>query len=184
MVRRSSSKGTAPIPGGRPKPQPNKAMRSSLAVVFPGSAFLRWAMSILLAAWAIRELRRPVPRAVVHSSGLPMAATAVSPALSSRPIQPEPGSVPGPAPRGSTSHANDRVDVSPRLQGEILALRHALRDSLSGQEPLEAAHALLTANWVINMMLDAAYQDALELGREANPGLARTQVMQVLEENP
>lgn len=72
-------------------------------------------------------------------------------------------------------------EVSPRLQAEIVFLRTALAESLEGQRPLRADHAGYLATWVMNLMLDAAYQDALDLGRGIDPDRARAQVFQVLE---
>lgn len=74
------------------------------------------------------------------------------------------------------------VEVSPRLRTEIECLHRALHEGLEGQAPLDAAHAGLVSSWVFNMMLDAAYQDAWELGREIDPGLATRQVLKVLGE--
>ena len=79
--------------------------------------------------------------------------------------------------------AGDRrnPDVSPRLRAEIGFLRAALHESLEGQPPMEPVHARFMAGWVFNMMLDAAYQDALELGRVIDPRVAKTQVLEVLD---
>ena len=88
--------------------------------------------------------------------------------------------------RSLPSPGNDNgfaVEVSPRLRADVECLHRALRESLEGQPPMDAAHAGLIASWVFNMMLDAAYQDAGELGREIDPGLATRQVLKVLDES-
>ncbi len=76
------------------------------------------------------------------------------------------------------------VPVSPRLQGEIGSLKLALKESLEGQQPLQEDHARYLASWVLNLMLDAAYQDAVDLGHDLDAEHAKAQVLQVLEVKP
>ena len=74
------------------------------------------------------------------------------------------------------------VEVSSRLRTEMECLHRALHESLEGEPPLNVAHVRLVSSWVFNMMWDAAHQDAWELGREIDPGLATRQVLKVLGE--
>ena len=72
-------------------------------------------------------------------------------------------------------------DVSPQLRSEVTALQFALAESLKGQAPLQPRHAQFLAGWVFNLMLDAAHQNAVDLGTEPNPSQAIAQVLQILE---
>jgi hypothetical protein len=67
------------------------------------------------------------------------------------------------------------------LRTDILDLRRALRETLAGEKPLEFEDARFIASWMFNLMLDAAYQDALDLGRDLDPSIALAQVLKTLE---
>lgn len=146
--------------------------------------------ALALTAWALHLLQRPMPvlpmRAATASASASASASGAATAGRSasrlvdrggtRPVgTDDPGTL--------AEEARPRVAVSPQLEQEILWVRDAYRDSVEGHEPLERAHAVFTAGWAFNMMVDAAYQDALDLGRRTDPHLARLQVLQVLEES-
>lgn len=76
------------------------------------------------------------------------------------------------------------LHVSPQLGFEVTALRMALAESLNGQAPLQPRHAQYLAGWVFNLMLDAAHQNAVDLGTEPNPSQAIAEVLQILEVSP
>jgi hypothetical protein len=66
----------------------------------------------------------------------------------------------------------------------LTTIRQALMESLNGSEPLREQHARTFANWVSNLMLDVAYQDALIQGALQDPVLAEGQVRQALSMKP
>lgn len=150
----------------------------------------RWLAALALTAWAVHLLQRPMPvlstQAASASASLPASASGSAAVQRSDPRLVDRGGKRPPGTDGPgrlTEEARPRVSVSPQLEREILWLRDAYRDSVEGHEPLERAHAVFTAGWAFNMMLDAAYQDALDLGLRTDPRLARLQVLQVLEES-
>lgn len=94
-----------------------------------------------------------------------------------------PPEAPAPTP-SSTRPALQPVPLSPALQTELDRIRRALKESLNDSAPLPERHARTLANWVSNLMLDVAYQDALLQGNVQDPVLAEAQVRQVLSKNP
>lgn len=89
---------------------------------------------------------------------------------------------PEPPPPAPTSRlpATQQVPISPALQTELGRIRRALKESLDGSAPLPERHARTLANWVSNLMLDVAYQDALLQGNLQDPVLAEAQVRQAV----
>jgi hypothetical protein len=145
---------------------------------------LRWILAMICFTWGFRML--------VIAPEVPPDGT--------RPVQTSPLSDPvtGQTPIGNQESVkvplatsdpkaigeSPSVTVSPRLQGEIRSLKLALEESLEGQQPLQEDHARYLASWVLNLMLDAAYQDAVDLGRDLDAEHAKAQVLQVLEVKP
>lgn len=150
----------------------------------------RWLAALALTAWAVHLLVRPMPvlspRAASAAASLPAPASGAAAVQRSDLRLVDRGGKRPPGTDGPgrwAEEARPRVGVSPQLEREILWLRDAYRDSVEGHEPLERPHAVFTAGWAFNMMVDAAYQDALDLGLRTDPHLARLQVLQVLEES-
>jgi len=150
----------------------------------PSQRVLRWILAMICFSWALRMLviAPPVPA----DRTTPVQISAVSdPFVEQAPTgnqdSPNP---PRAAPDAETVREVPSVPVSPRLQGEIQSLKLALKESLEGQQPLQEDHARYLASWVLNLMVDAAYQDAVDLGRDLDADHAKAQVLQVLEVKP
>lgn len=145
---------------------------------------LRWILTMICLTWGLRML--VVAPRVPGDRATPVQISAVSePVVEQAPIgdqdSPNP---PQAAPDPKTVREVPSVPVSPRLAGEIRTLKLALEESLEGQQPLQEDHARYLASWVLNLMLDAAYQDAVDLGRALDADHAKAQVLQVLEVKP
>lgn len=142
---------------------------------------LRWMLAVVCTLWSLRAFWAGPQLPADEPGSAPPAMRrdpGDGPVLDAGPRLVGAGAV-GPG-RGAASDPVQQ-EVSPRLQAEIVFLRTALAESLEGQRPLRADHAGYLATWVMNLMLDAAYQDALDLGRGIDPDRARAQVFQVLE---
>lgn len=144
----------------------------------------RWLLACFLVMLGLRPGRDPVEArvealTVAKEERVPEGRVA---AVASG-LEAESGEDPGNAVRlrSPGRDVGSGVEVSPRLDADIRFLKAALEEGLEGQPPMARHHACLVANWVFNLMLDAAYQDAVDLGREPDPERALRQVLQVLE---
>jgi|GEM_PF-5466204 len=151
----------------------------------PSQRVLRWILAMICFAWGLRMLVI-APEVPADNGTGPVQTSPHSDRVGGQtPIgnqdSPNP---PQAAPDPARVGRSPTVPVSPRLQGEIRSLKFALEESLEGQQPLQEDHARYLASWVLNLMLDAAYQDALDLGRDLDADLAKAQVLQVLEVQP
>jgi len=162
-----------------PEPPPNRSMPSSPTHIMLHPSRLRWLVAIVATVWAVCLLPGP-------PASKPASATAPTPSHGA-----SDGTTPTilpsaslPIAQPSAPASSPRVGVSPQLHREITWIRDALRGCLEDQPPLRLSHARLLGGWAFNLMLDAAYQDALDTGHETDPQLARKQVVQVLEEVP
>ncbi len=150
----------------------------------PSQRVLRWILAMICFAWGLRLLVI-APEVPADGAG-PVQTSPHSDqvgGLTSIGNQYSPNA-PQAAPDPASVGKSPTVPVSPRLQGEIRSLKVALEESLEGQQPLREDHARYLASWVLNLMMDAAYQDALDLGRELDAEHAKAQVLQVLEVQP
>jgi len=150
----------------------------------PSGRVLRWSLAMICLTWGLRML--VIAPRVPGDRTTPVQISAASdPYVEQTPIgnQHSPN-LPQAAPVPETLREVPSVPVSPRLQGEIRSLKLALEESLEGQQPLQEDHARYLASWVLNLMLDAAYQDAVDLGRDLDADHAKAQVLQVLEVKP
>jgi hypothetical protein len=145
---------------------------------------LRWILAMICFTWGLRMLVI-APEGPSDGTGPVQISAASDPFVEQTPIgnqdSPNP---PQAAPDPVRVGGSPTVPVSPRLQGEIRFLKLALEESLEGQQPLQEDHARYLASWILNLMLDAAYQDAVDLGRDLDAEHAKAQVLQVLEVKP
>lgn len=144
---------------------------------------VRWLLAGLMTLLAILRItpafnlqRNPAPMQETNGStgivttGVSPTEPAAGPSHSSANTSPSPYRTSAPPP-----------DVSPQLRSEVTTLLSALVGSLEGQDPLQPRHAQFLAGWVFNLMLDAAHQNAVDLGTEPNPSQAIAQVLQILD---
>ncbi len=150
----------------------------------PSGRVLRWSLAMICLTWGLRMLvvapRVPGDRTTTVQVS-PVSDPVVEQTRIGNQDSPNP---PRAAPDPKTVREVPTVPLSPRLQGEIRSLRLALEEGLEGQQPLQEDHARYLASWVLNLMLDAAYQDAVDLGRDLDADHAKSQVLQVLEVKP
>ena len=157
---------------------------SSQSAHEPSSAWarFRWCLATAGLAWILWNQSGPGPKA-------PMSAS-MAESTSAPPVRQKIGDINNPD-HPQTAHTdaarrllNGDVPLSPRLRTDILDLRRAFRETLAGEKPLEFEDARFIASWMFNLMLDAAYQDALDLGRDLDPSIALAQVLKTLETEP
>lgn len=70
--------------------------------------------------------------------------------------------------------------VSPALRSQVASIRDRFAEALAANPAPGTNHVGMVASWCVNLMVDAAYQDAIAAGLEPDAKRARAQVLEAL----